>query len=60
MMLVGWQRMFERRTEISNITGSWEDGQKAMPVQQPFHRARLKGFHVVKIKNLLHELEVNS
>ncbi len=51
VLLETWEQMFSFKSEIVEKTGAWENGQMVMPIQMPFHRARLSEFTLSTIED---------
>ena len=52
LLLESWSKMFSAREEIVSLTNSYSAGKYMMPVQMPFHRARLRGYNIVSLKEM--------
>lgn len=56
LMLEAWEGMFDARKKIVEISGNYGIGKYLMPVQMPFHRAKLRGYEVVAIREMKRRL----
>lgn len=57
LMVEAWERMFDARRQVVERTGSYSAGKYLMPVQMSFHRARLRGYQVIPIKDVKKQLD---
>ena len=56
LLIEAWEGMFEARRKIVEGTGNYGVGKYLMPIQMPFHRARLRGYKVVAIREMKRQL----
>jgi hypothetical protein len=50
------QRMAAAKQKLLNLTGDWYEANRVMPIQQPFHSGRLRGFKVMTIDQVRAQL----
>lgn len=56
LLVEAWERMFKARRQVVEDFGNYEVGKCFMPVQMPFHRARLRGYKVVALGEMKQRL----
>lgn len=56
MLLTRLQEMIAANQEILDLTGDWCVAKRILPVQQPFHRGRLRGFKIMTVAQVRNEL----
>jgi hypothetical protein len=57
LMVDACEEMLESRRKIVERTNNYGAGKYLMPVQMLFHRARLRGFEVVPVKEMQRRLK---
>jgi hypothetical protein len=57
LMLNQWRQMFTMQKELLTLGGSYSASLRVMPIQQPFHRAKLAGFTVLDINDVERQID---